>query len=412
MLSTVTAYVVRAQDAGTDAPPAAAPVVIPGAPGTPMVPIKNQAADAVPAVLELVPDKSQSDAPQYIYRLHDSLVIRASGAAALALRTQFTTVQPGKLVTLVLDGVPLSNLTYGLTEAAPIQFPDGRINPATVGDVLLSFQLSRDSSDDLNRKAWDALLTKHQSYQMEVPVYLSIANGVAQVVSTQHKSVTLSVGNPNTITIVSIGAFVAMLLMLVLLVRSDWLRDGNSGYYSLGKSQMAFWGVIVFVCVVAVLIVTGTLERIPPQTLGLLGISGATGLGSLLIGSSPAGAKGAKALRIELTALLEKGANATDVEKKRIATIDDLLDRRHFLRDITDDGNGTSFHRVQVVVWTVLLGVVFIRSVAAVMSMPEFPESLLLLMGISNATYLGFKFPEGSANPTTPAPAPPAPPAP
>jgi hypothetical protein len=246
---------------------------------------------------------------------------------------------------------------------------------------------------------------------MEVPVYLSIANGVAQVVVTQNKPVTLSVGNPDTITFVSWLAGIAMVVMLVLLVRSDWLRDGSSGYYSLGKSQMAFWGVIVFVCVVAVLMVTGTLERIPPQTLGLLGISGATGLGSLLIGSDlKSSPTSPKALRAEMNALAQKleTKTATPEETARFNFLDDLLDRRHFFRDICDDGNGTSFHRVQVVVWTLLLGVVFVRSVAAVMSMPEFPESLLLLMGISNATYLGFKFPEGSANPKSNAP--PAPP--
>jgi len=69
-------------------------------------------------------------------------------------------------------------------------------------------------------------------------------------------------------------------------------------------------------------------------------------------------------------------------------------DSRGFLWDICDDGNGPSFHRVQVVAWTVLLGIVFARSVARVVSMPEFPESLLLLMGISNGTYLSLKLPE------------------
>ena len=32
--------------------------------------------------------------------------------------------------------------------------------------------------------------------------------------------------------------------------------------------------------------------------------------------------------------------------------------------------------------------------VASVMSMPEFPDSLLILMGISNGTYLSLKIPE------------------
>ena len=57
---------------------------------------------------------------------------------------------------------------------------------------------------------------------------------------------------------------------------------------------------------------------------------------------------------------------------------------------------GMSFHRVQVVIWTVVLGAVFIRSVTNGMSMPEFSETLLALLGISNGIYLGFKIPEKS----------------
>ena len=67
-----------------------------------------------------------------------------------------------------------------------------------------------------------------------------------------------------------------------------------------------------------------------------------------------------------------------------------------FWQDICDDGNGMSFHRLQVVIWTVILGVIFVWSVAQVMSMPEFSETLLILLGISNGTYLGFKIPEPS----------------
>lgn len=376
MLASLSAYVVRAQevDAGTPAvvAPSAPAVVVPG--------------PSMPSSLSVVTADGG-----YLFRLHEKLTIKATGASAAFIRAQYATTQPGKLATLVLDGVPLNNLPYVMTDAP------------TPGDVLLTFQLTRDSSDDQNRKAWDALLTQHHSYEMEVPVYLSIAGGVAQVVSTGKEPAVLSVGNPQTVKVVSVGTLLFIVLFLVLLVRSDWLRDANSGYYSLGKSQMAFWGVIVFMCVIAVFLITGTLERIPPQTLGLLGISGATGLGSLLIGTGlPPGGKGARALRVELNELLVKGATATAEEQQRLKDISAVLDRRNFFKDICDDGNGTSFHRVQVVVWTLLLGVVFVRSVAAVMSMPEFPESLLLLMGISNATYLGFKFPEGSGGQQAP----------
>lgn len=45
-------------------------------------------------------------------------------------------------------------------------------------------------------------------------------------------------------------------------------------------------------------------------------------------------------------------------------------------------------------IWTLLLGAVFVRTVTQLMTMPVFPESLLTLLGVSNLTYLGFKIPE------------------
>ena len=67
---------------------------------------------------------------------------------------------------------------------------------------------------------------------------------------------------------------------------------------------------------------------------------------------------------------------------------------RRFLRDILRDGDGVSFHRFQIVVWTMVFAVIFIHSVYRDLAMPDFNASLLGLMGISSGTYVGFKFPE------------------
>jgi hypothetical protein len=65
-----------------------------------------------------------------------------------------------------------------------------------------------------------------------------------------------------------------------------------------------------------------------------------------------------------------------------------------WLRDILTDNSGTvGLHRFQIVAWTVVLGCIFIVSVARDLSMPEFNTTLLTLMGISAGTYLGFKLP-------------------
>jgi hypothetical protein len=64
------------------------------------------------------------------------------------------------------------------------------------------------------------------------------------------------------------------------------------------------------------------------------------------------------------------------------------------ITDVLKDGEGISFHRFQIAVWTVVLGLVFIRSVLLQLVMPDFDTTLLGLMGISSGTYIGFKFPE------------------
>jgi hypothetical protein len=67
---------------------------------------------------------------------------------------------------------------------------------------------------------------------------------------------------------------------------------------------------------------------------------------------------------------------------------------KNFFDDILTDVNGSSFHRLQMLVWTLVLGMLFVYSVWKRLSMPEFDTALLALQGITAGTYLGFKLPE------------------
>jgi hypothetical protein len=50
---------------------------------------------------------------------------------------------------------------------------------------------------------------------------------------------------------------------------------------------------------------------------------------------------------------------------------------------------------MQVVCWTIALGIVFVIGVYRDLAMPaDFSGTLLALMGISSAGYVGFKYPE------------------
>ena len=65
-----------------------------------------------------------------------------------------------------------------------------------------------------------------------------------------------------------------------------------------------------------------------------------------------------------------------------------------FLLDLLSDANGVTLHRFQMLVWTVVLGIVFVFGVYRSLSTPQFDTTLLALMGIASGTYLGFKIPE------------------
>jgi hypothetical protein len=290
--------------------------------------------------------------------------------------------------------------------------------------LFLDFSLVRDAESDANRHAWDRLFKKHE-YEMTVQPALAIGKGLPLVVQPGIKFYVATNERIN-------GTLVAGLALLVVtywyLVRyTKMLRDAGTNYYSLGKSQMAFWGLLVVLSFSGVWFLTGTMERIPPQALILLGISGATGLSAVVIGTSKKGEvqTNVTEAQTELTQLQQEKreleeqkqkdpAGFSQASKLRLAAIEPEINSKSkevadmskqirpgeskgFWRDICDDGNGASFHRLQVVIWTMVLGAIFVQTVAQVMSMPEFPQTLLTLMGISNVTYLGFKIPEKQA---------------
>jgi hypothetical protein len=65
-----------------------------------------------------------------------------------------------------------------------------------------------------------------------------------------------------------------------------------------------------------------------------------------------------------------------------------------FWLDILSDADGVTVHRFQNVVWTVVLGFVFVILTCTHHAMPVFDNTLLTLMGISGGTYVGLKVPE------------------
>ena len=183
---------------------------------------------------------------------------------------------------------------------------------------------------------------------------------------------------PKTWGLVSLAVVLGLLILFIYLTtRTNILRDpgptsapGTYGPYDLGRVQTAFWFFIVSTSYLCIWLITGDLDTLTPSVLGLLGITAVTSLVPHLTGTprndidQPIGSP-----ETSTNGALSKG----------------------FFADIISDTNGYSFHRFQMLLWTFLLGVIFMVSVYDNLAMPKFSGSLLALMGVSAGTYLGFE---------------------
>lgn len=147
----------------------------------------------------------------------------------------------------------------------------------------------------------------------------------------------------------------------------DPCTDKGAGRpFSLARVQMAWWFVLALGAYTYIWIKTGEMSNtIPDSILALMGISAGTTVLSAVVDTSVQG-------RLE-----ERSCG--------------------FIRDILSDSDSISFHRFQMFVWSIVLGIIFVQKVAATLIMPDFDTQLLGLMGISSGAYLGFKIPAASA---------------
>jgi hypothetical protein len=247
----------------------------------------------------------------------------------------------------------------------------------------------------------------------------------------------------------SLVIFALVILCLWLAVSSNLLRDATarrnpSGRYpfSLALCQMAFWLFILVASFLFLWVVTGEYNTMTFSELTLLGISASTGLAAVFINqivppcdtstlsfaelqerdvkviseTRKAAEKAFEEALRTLDSKREQLTNAPDpaAAQKEIASatknadrlkqrVAELKDReryfgpggpiKQFFLDLLQERNSVDFHRFQMMTWTVILGVVFAFGVFQQLAMPKFDTTLLILMGISNGTYLGFKWP-------------------
>lgn len=223
----------------------------------------------------------------------------------------------------------------------------------------------------------------------------------------------------------------AIVIATILYARnSDMLRDGpkvgdQRQTYSLARVQMAWWFVLVVVAFVLIWVVTGDRDTISASLIGLMGISAATALMAVAI--TPRGEERAAAERARLTKLKDAAAaNIAQLDEEIRTTADPVANAKlqalraaaqkeiddanialaqvrssypskNLWNDlVTDDRGSVALDRFQIVVWTIVLGGIFVTTVLWELTMPEFSATLLATMGISSGTYVGFKIPQKS----------------
>ncbi|WP_291980644.1 hypothetical protein [Luteitalea sp.] len=243
------------------------------------------------------------------------------------------------------------------------------------------------------------------------------------------------------------AAFAGLFLLFVMIARgSDLLREGRMPVgsterrpFSLGRTQMAVWFFIVIASFLLIWIVTGAYDPLTASVLALIGISAGTALGAMVIDANKEAAVDNRndglrnerlkidadvaALQASLAQMQEQHAAAppgvdivalgqriaerhveiagrvtraqqVDDELRALGQRVQPLTSTGFWKDLLSDENGVSFHRFQIMAWTVVLAVIFCVTVYESLAMPDFDAKLLGLMGLSSGTYLGFKFPE------------------
>ena len=151
-------------------------------------------------------------------------------------------------------------------------------------------------------------------------------------------------------------------IFATLVKKTDLIRiTDKKSRFSLGLAQLLFWVFLIAIAFIYIWITTTEMYPITGSVLVLLTISLSTSGGARLVDKAR-----------DPNRIFEPSGG-------------------HFFKDIISDDAGYSVHRVQMVIWTVILGIIFIHEVVVEQQMPQFDSNLLLLMGISSTGYVGLK---------------------
>ena len=392
------------------------------------LPVPSQAAPLAPQFSTMnseAPLKVMAVRPEQA-TMGEKITIEVKGLSN-AIKQGKEKFDPSKLI-LYFDGYPLEGV-----------YPDA---VDAIREVLVFTPVRNEE----NKNRWTALIGSPRSYHLPVKVSVGFKDQYALPIDETQQHFQFVVFRQNWFA----GGLIALLLMLGLFIwlarNSNIIRDssppvpgpGKKKPYSLAKLQASVWFFLVVASFLFIWLVTGDhTNTVTEQALILIGIGTGTALGAAMIdankrdvsdderaalhpqeselnaevvelkakitgfqakadATSPGAGDDMESLSKLKIALAQKEAQLSDIREK-IEEADSALSKpvsEGFTRDLLTDVNGISFHRFQMLTWTIVLGFIFCVEVYKTLRMPEFSTTLLALMGISAGTYLGFKIPE------------------
>lgn len=334
-----------------------------------------------------------------------STIVEAGGALNGFIRRKAADLR------LVIDDVQLENLKPDVVENIPSDDESG----TTV--FRSAYRLIRNSQNDAK---WQSLLRDWRfTRPIRMTLGLKFSNGTWIFMPTKIvPPADPHVPSPLYLQLVSrwrffaaLGLIAAALIIFASLATTDLVRDtdalprpgakGSTVYpISLARSQMAFWFFLVVSAYLFIWLNTDRLDGLNEQVLALIGISAGTALGAAFVTAGKPPPR-----TVEQEKKRADDATLSDADKELAKRRADRLEKQAkrlqrsggFVRLLDDwlaEDGVVSFHRFQMLAWTLVLGLIFIVHVCANYSMPEFSATMLALLGISSGTYLGFKIPD------------------
>jgi len=244
------------------------------------------------------------------------------------------------------------------------------INPEKTNELI--FTLPEMLEDDEFSEFYKLLNPSNLRF---ININIGIASDSAEVVYSENEFQLVYDTHKSARTIIGIIILMFILWITIKTINKksklgNMLKDSSNikdKPYSLSRTQLAFWTLILLISIVYIWMRTSELIEITDTVLVLLGISLGTNIAGRLIDNS-------------------------DI-------INPQIKKRHqnensgksFFINICSDRSGLSIHRFQNVAFSLIIGIYFLFEVFTLNTIPDLNTNLLILMGISSGGYLTIK---------------------